>query len=58
MENAFSRRNRLDLCRPAELAIYKAMGEIEELGADVKLTEAIIKLNEALTLVADFIDEK
>ena len=32
MDNAFSRRNRLNLYKPVELTIYKAMGEIEEIG--------------------------
>lgn len=56
--NQFPRRSRLDLCEPAELAIYKAMQEVEKMGADVKLTEAIIKLQEAKELVADYIDKK
>lgn len=55
MEN-FPRRNQLDKCVPAELAIYNAMQEVEKVGADVKLTDAITKLREALNLVADFID--
>lgn len=54
----FPRRNQLDKCTPAELAIYKAMEEVEEAGADVKLTDAIIKLQEAKELVADFVDGK
>ena len=54
----FPRRNQLDKCTPAELAIYKAMEEVEKAGADVKLTDAITKLNEALNLVADFVDEQ
>jgi hypothetical protein len=54
----FPRRNQLDKCTPAELAIYKAMEEVEKAGADVKLTEAIIKLQEAKELVADFVDGK
>ena len=54
----FPRRNQLDKCTPAELAIYKAMEEVEKAGADVKLTDAIIKLQEAKELVADFVDGK
>lgn len=54
----FPRRNQLDKCVPAELAIYTAMEEVEKVGADLKLTDAIVKLNEALNLVADFIDNK
>lgn len=52
----FPRRNRLDKCTPAELAIFKAMEEVEKAGADTRLTGAITKLNEARNLVADFID--
>lgn len=55
-KSAVPRRNRLDLCTRAELAIYKAMEEVEKLGASVKLTDAIIKLSEARELVADFVD--
>jgi len=55
-ENEIPRRNRLDLNEPAELAIYKAMQEVEKMPADVRLTNAGIKLQEARNLVADFID--
>lgn len=51
-----NRRNRLDLCTPAELAIYNAMQEVEKAGADVRLTEAIILLDKARNLIADFIE--
>ena len=54
----FPRRQQLDKCTPAELAIYKAMEEVEKIGADVRLTDAITKLNEARNLVADFVDEQ
>lgn len=50
------RRNRLDLNMPAELAIYEAIQEVEKLPADVRLTNAVIKLQEAKELVSDFID--
>lgn len=50
------RRNYIpDWCR-AEKAIYEASIEIEKMGADVKLTDAVIKLSEAKNLVADYID--
>lgn len=52
------RRIRLDKNVHAELAIRKAMNEVEDLGADIKLTDAIIKLNEALDLVSDYVDNK
>lgn len=50
------RRNRLDLCTPAELAIFNAMQEVEKAGADVRLTTATMLLSEAKDCVADFVD--
>lgn len=52
------RRNRLDKNEPAELAIRNAVNEVERIGADNRLTEAINHLNHARELVADFIEEK
>jgi len=52
-----SRRNQLDKCTSAELAIFNAMQEVEKVGADVKLTQAIGKLQEAKDLVSDFVDK-
>ena len=52
----FPRRNNLSLCTPAELAIFKAMQEVEKVGADVKLTDAIVLLGKAKDCVSDFID--
>jgi hypothetical protein len=54
----FSRRNRLDLNTPAELSIYNAIQEVEKVGADIKLTEAVNMLSKARELVADYIDSK
>jgi len=48
---------RLELCKPAEIAIYNAMQEVEKMPPDVRLTNAVIKLAEAKNLVADFIDD-
>lgn len=50
------RRNKLYECTPAELAIYNAMVEVEKMDADVRLTDAVIKLQEAKELVADYVD--
>jgi hypothetical protein len=50
------RRLRLDLNEPAELAISNAMIEVEKMPGDVRLTQAVIKLDEAKRLVADYID--
>lgn len=57
MSNNFPRRSRLDLNEPSELAIRNAIHEVEKMGADVKLTEAITLLSESLNLVSDFIDK-
>lgn len=51
------RRNQLDKCTPAELAIFNAMQEVEKVGVGIKLTQAIQKLSEAKDLVSDFIDK-
>lgn len=55
-EHEYSRRTRLDLMSPAEVAIYNAMLEVEKAGADRRLTMASIKLQEAKNFVADYID--
>jgi hypothetical protein len=52
----FPRRNKLWLMVPAETVIYLAMQEVEKLGADVKLTNAVCLLAKAKDLVSDFID--
>ena len=52
----FPRRNRLDQNTPAELAIRKAVDAVEEVGAHELLTKAVIKLQEARELVADYVD--
>ncbi len=43
---------------PAELAIHNAKLVVEDLGADIKLTEAIVLLEKARNLVGDYLDEK
>ena len=57
-DDAIPRRARLDKLTPAEKAIWDAMQEVEKLPADVRLTDAVIKLGEARALVADFVDDK
>lgn len=52
------RRIRLDLMSPVELAIYEVQQMIEKMPTDVKLTLAGVKLSEARSLVADFIDHE
>jgi hypothetical protein len=57
MENGIRRRDRLDLNTTAEVAIFKAMQEVEKAGADTMLTEAVILLAKARGLVADYVDK-
>lgn len=52
------RRARIELFTPAEKAIYEAMQKIEEMPADVRLTDAVVLLQEAQNKVADFVDGK
>ena len=40
----------------AELAISNAMIQVEKLGADTRLTDAVILLMQAQNKVADYID--
>lgn len=56
MSNDVPRRNRLDLFTPAEKAIYDVVQAVEAVGADTRLTRAVILLGEARDLVADFVD--
>jgi methionyl-tRNA synthetase len=55
--NEIPRRIRLDQNKPAELAIREAAKKIEELGADVRLTDALNFMWKAMDLVSDYIDE-
>jgi hypothetical protein len=50
------RRVRLDLQVPAERAIGEALGLVEQLGADVRLTDAVVLLGQARDKVGEFVD--
>lgn len=50
------RRIRLDLNNAAELAIHNAIQEVEKLGADVRLTNAVIELQKAKEHVSNYVD--
>jgi len=54
----FPRRNRLEKMVPAEIAIREAMLKVEEMGAHLLLTEAIVLLQEARDAVGDYVDGK
>lgn len=53
---AIPRRICVDRMTPAELAIRKAILEVELMAADTRLTDAVILLGQAQSKVADFID--
>ena len=50
---------RCDVLRmtPAELAIRNAVIEVEKVGADERLTKAVVLLEKARNAVADFVDD-
>lgn len=50
------RRNDIQQMSKAELAIRNAIIEVEKLPADEGLTNAVVRLMDAQTMVADFID--
>ena len=50
------RRCKLGCLTPAELAIREAIIAVEELPADVRLTNAVVLLQKAFTAVADYVD--
>jgi hypothetical protein len=50
------RRICIDKFTPAEKAIYDALGEVEKVGADTRLTDAVVLLQQAREKVADYID--
>lgn len=54
--NGIPRRIRLDLSTPGELAIRAAVGIVESMGADVRLTDAVVLLGAARERVADYVD--
>lgn len=58
MSDQIPRRIRLDRMSTAERLIYDAVQEVERVGADVRLTEAVILLQQARDKVADYVDEK
>lgn len=52
------RRCDINRYTPAEKAIREAMGAVEEMGADVLLTDAVVLLSQAKDRVADFVDRE
>lgn len=56
MHDEIPRRNRVDQWTLAEHAIAAALAEVERVGADVRLTDAVVLLNKARHRVADYVD--
>lgn len=56
MNNDIPRRIDLRRLSPAEREIHFATQEVESMGADPRLTEAVILLGRARERVADYID--
>lgn len=58
LPNGIPRRSFIPEWTAAEFAISNAMEEVEELGADVLLTEAVVLLGKAKDKVADYIERE
>ena len=58
MSDEIPRRIRLDRMTTADRFIYDAVQKVERVGADVRLSEAVILLQQARDKVADDVDEK
>ena len=56
MSNKIKRRNRIDLCTPAENAIRTAVDEVEKIGAHPTLTDIVNELHAVREKLADYVD--
>lgn len=52
------RRSRVDLQTNPERVLYNAVGVIENMGADIRLTEAVTLIEKARSLVSEVVDEQ
>jgi hypothetical protein len=57
-DNKFPRRSCVYLLMPAEKAVYDAVQAVENVGADVRLTDAVVLLQLAREKLADYFDEQ
>jgi len=55
---ALARRADMSRWTEAEVAIHHAVEKVEEMGADGRLTQAVILLDRARTAVANYVDEE
>ena len=53
----FPRRNNMSRWISQEFTIYNAIQEVEKLGADVLLTDAVILLSQAQDKIADYVEK-
>ena len=58
MKNEIPRRNRMDLMTMEELAIMSLITDIEQLGADLLLTDTVVLLGDAKEKLSDFLDKE
>jgi hypothetical protein len=56
--NGFPRKINLHLNVPAEIAVRRAVDEVEKLGADTRLTDAVILLQQAQDKIALYVDDQ
>jgi hypothetical protein len=52
------RQARIDLASPSEAAIREAIAKVESMGADPRLTAAVVALGNALSHVGGYVDEQ
>jgi hypothetical protein len=57
-DNKFPRRSCIYLLTPAEKAVYDAAQAVEKVGADVRLTDAVVLLQQVREKLADYFDEQ
>jgi hypothetical protein len=57
-DNKFPRRSCIYLLTPAEKAVYDAVQAVENVGADVRLTDAVMLLQQVREKLADYFDEQ
>ena len=57
-DNKFPRRSCIFLLTPAEKAVFDAVNAVENVGADVRLTDAVVLLQQAREKLADYFDEQ
>lgn len=52
----FSRRHCIDQLTPVEKTVFNAIGEVENLGADPLLTDAVVLLGQVRDKLADWLE--